>query len=103
MVYVWALIAAICIVSIEIAYVNSAKWLDYWYIIFPSMVIGNFCIYTVIKGTTSILSAFILYSAITLVGRTVYAVASNQPVNMWIWSATFVMVIAMALRFVGAK
>lgn len=103
MIYAWGLLAAVCIITIEIAYVHSTKWFDFWYIVFPAVLIGNLSIFNVIKGSSSILSAFILYSALTMIGRTLYALWAHQPLNMWIWLATSLMVMAMALRFMGAR
>lgn len=74
--------------------------MEFWYIIFPSMVIGNIAIFNIIKSSASILSAFILYGSITMGGRVVYALMVHQQVSKFTWIATALMAIAIGLRLI---
>jgi len=96
----WGIFAAALAVALETLFKTSGT-LSYWRlapVALPGAVAVNYGIFRLVRSSPSILAAIVIFSASTLVLRTLISLALGQRIGLGTWLAAGCMVVAVALR-----
>lgn len=98
MIYIWALVAAFFVIILELQAAKGIPYRELWYILIPSSIMINFSIYQMILLAPNLISAFIVFSAVTFAGRLAVTMFLGQQLSGVIWVTVVLYAIILVLR-----
>ena len=66
---IWAVLAAILAVTLEVLYKRDVAWLDYWWFFAPVSVLISYSLFRLVTGGPTLLVSIVAFSLSTLILR----------------------------------
>ena len=98
MAYIYGTVAGLLAVALEALYTRTPSYVDRLWIIVPTSLAISWCIYQLVRASPSIVSAVVVFTAVTLPARVGFALWLGQAIGAGTWMACGLLVIAAGLR-----